>query len=152
MLLPADFKEFIELMISEGVRFVMIGGFAYNLYRNPRATGDIDFLVEANSETEQRMRTVLVKFGFGETLTESKLLEKGKVVMLGRSPFRIDILTELSGVRSEEVFDSVQHHLLDGLNVPVISPEILLKNKEATGREKDAGDIIELRRLLSGDD
>jgi len=43
MLLPVDFREFIELMISERVRFVMIGGYAYNLYRNPRATGDIDF-------------------------------------------------------------------------------------------------------------
>ena len=34
-MLPPDFKEFIELMISNRVRFVMIGGYAYNLYRNP---------------------------------------------------------------------------------------------------------------------
>ena len=40
MQLPQDFKEFIELMISANVRFVMIGGYAYNLYRNPRATGE----------------------------------------------------------------------------------------------------------------
>ncbi len=44
MQLPEDFKEFIELMNSQNVRYVMIGGYAYNLYRNPRATGDIDFL------------------------------------------------------------------------------------------------------------
>jgi len=52
MLLPADFREFIELLISEGIRFVMIGGYAYNLYRNPRATGDIDFFLECTSENE----------------------------------------------------------------------------------------------------
>jgi hypothetical protein len=49
MKLPDDFKEFIELMIAARVRFVMIGGYAYNLYRNPRATGDIDFLVAHSS-------------------------------------------------------------------------------------------------------
>jgi hypothetical protein len=52
MQLPPDFKEFIELMISTNVRFVMIGGYAYNLYRNPRATGDIDFLVGISDENE----------------------------------------------------------------------------------------------------
>ena len=55
-MLPPDFKEFIELMISNRVRFVMIGGVAYNLYRNPRATGDIDFLVALDAENETRVR------------------------------------------------------------------------------------------------
>jgi len=31
MLLPPDFREFVELMIDPHVRFVMIGGVAYNL-------------------------------------------------------------------------------------------------------------------------
>ena len=68
MLLPEDFREFIELMISCGVQFVMIGGYAYNVYRNPRATGDIDFLVSTDSENERKLRQVLDEFGFGENL------------------------------------------------------------------------------------
>ena len=52
MQLPQDFKEFIELMISTNTRFVMIGGYTYNLYRNPRATGDIDFFDGANKNQE----------------------------------------------------------------------------------------------------
>jgi hypothetical protein len=55
MQLPQDFKEFIELMISTNVRFVMIGGYAYNLYRNPRATGDIDFSVGANKNKKPKL-------------------------------------------------------------------------------------------------
>ena len=84
MQLPQDFKEFIELMISANVRFVMIGGYAYNLYRNPRATGDIDFFVAITRENETRLRTVLDKFGFGSTLPPKTkmLLEDGKVLML----------------------------------------------------------------------
>lgn len=84
---PEAFKEFIELMNSHSVRYVMIGGYAYNLYRNPRATGDIDFFVSVSDENEIRLRDVLNDFGFGETLSDENLLVTGKVIMLGRSPF-----------------------------------------------------------------
>jgi len=59
MQLPPDFKEFIALMISSNAQFVMIGEYAYNLYRNPRATGDIDFLVAVTQDNEQKLRRVL---------------------------------------------------------------------------------------------
>ena len=123
-MLPADFKEFIERMISNRVRFVMIGGFAYNLYRNPRATGDIDFLVALDLDNETRLRQALIEFGFGSTLpgpTES-LLQDGKVIMLGRSPFRIDILTRIDGTDFNEVDSTKLIFEIDGLAVPVISP------------------------------
>ena len=149
-MLPPDFKEFIELMISNRVQFVMIGGYAYNLYRNPRATGDIDFLVASDEENESRLRQTLAEFGFGSTLPSEKqrLLEDGKVIMLGRAPLRIDILTRIDGVDFCEVYDTKEYVDLDELSVPVISPETLLKNKQATGRPKDLPDVIELKAWL----
>jgi len=150
-MLPADFKEFIELMISNRVRFVMIGGFAYNLYRNPRATGDIDFLVALDLDNETRLRQALIEFGFGSTLPEpsESLLQDGKVIMLGRSPFRIDILTRIDGTDFNEVDTTKLIFEIDGITVPVISPASLLKNKKATGRIKDQPDVMELEALLS---
>ena len=150
MSLPADFRDFIELMIGSGVQFVMIGGYAYNLYRNPRATGDIDFLVAIDDENESRLRTALTLFGFGSTLPSElePLLVAGKVIMLGRAPLRIDILTEIDGVAFIDVYQTRLHFHLDGLAVPVISPEMLLKNKLATGRPKDVPDAIELKNWL----
>lgn len=128
----------------------MIGGYAYNLYRNPRATGDIDFLVELSAENETRMRTVLWQFGFGDTLppVETPLLVAGKIIMLGRSPFRIDLLTSIAGVTFAEVESSSQVFELGGLEVQVISVATLLKNKQAAGRPKDLADVIELKKLL----
>ena len=86
-MLPPDFKEFVALLIDANVRFVMIGGFAYNLYRNPRATGDIDFMVSIDPTNQQKLRTVLVKFGFGSTLPAENepLVDQEKILMLGRA-------------------------------------------------------------------
>ncbi len=150
MQLPQDFKEFIELMISGSVRYVMIGGFAYNLYRNPRATGDIDFYVACTAENDVNLRRVLEKFGFGSTLPPepTKLLVEGKVLMLGRSPFRIDILTTIDGVSFEEVESTSREIILDGLPIRIISPEMLIRNKEASKRPKDLADAVELRSWL----
>lgn len=153
MQLPPDFREFIELMIAANVQFVMIGGYAYNLYRNPRATGDIDFIVSAESANQQRLRAVLTKFGFASTLppAQQQLIESNNVLMLGRSPFRIDLMTQIDGVTFEEVENTCQLILIDDLQVPVISPEMLLKNKRSTGRAKDTADAEELEKLLFPD-
>ena len=150
MQLPDDFKEFIALMIANCVQFVMIGGYAYNLYRNPRATGDIDFFVELSAENETRMRAVLLQFGFGDAIPpiEAPLLVDGKIIILGRSPFRIALLTSIAGVTFAEVEASSQTFELGGIEVKVISAATLLKNKQAAGRPKDLADVIEQKNLL----
>ncbi len=128
----------------------MIGGYAYNLYRNPRATGDIDFFVAISDANEQLLRTSLTDFGFGASLPDATtpLLVMGKILMLGRPPLRIDILTKIDGVTFEEVEKTCLFVELDGLRIPVISPQMLLRNKESTGRPKDTVDATELRRML----
>lgn len=148
MQLPEDFKEFIGLMNSHGARYVMIGDYAYNLYRNPRATGDIDFFVASSDENDRRIRDVLNEFGFGEAIGEGKLLLPGKVIMLGRSPVRIDLLTEISGVTFAEAEESATDVRISDVFVRTIAPELLLKNKEAAGRAKDLADAAELRDWL----
>lgn len=150
MLLPKDFREFIELMNCTRVRYVMIGGFAYNLYRNPRATGDIDFFVETSEDNEKKIRSVLEQFGFGSTLpsADKTLLLPGKIIMLGRSPMRIDLFTKIDGVNFAEVVETCQIFVIDGLHVPVISRAKLIKNKRASGRPKDLQDVQELCKLF----
>jgi hypothetical protein len=148
MLLPDDFREFIALLISEETQFVMIGGYAYNLYLNPRATGDIDFFIECSPENEKRLRQVLERFGFGSVLPpESKpLLQPGKILTLGQSPLRIDLLTKIDGVTFDEVQSTCKIFQIDDLPIPVISSEKLIKNKLAAARPKDLVDAAELQK------
>jgi hypothetical protein len=68
------------------------------------------------------------------------------VYQIGLPPRRIDILTQISGVTFDEAWASRTTAEVEGRPVGFIGREALLKNKEATGRPKDAADISRLRR------
>jgi len=40
--LPLDFKEFLKLLNANGVRYLLIGGYAVGYHGYPRATNDMD--------------------------------------------------------------------------------------------------------------
>jgi predicted nucleotidyltransferase len=149
MQLIPDLREFIELLNSEKVQYVIIGGWAVNFHAVPRATGDIDFFVNNHPENERKIRAVLTKFGFGSTLSSEKtsLFENKKILMLGRQPNRIDLITEIDGVTFGQVWDHKVSGILDGIAVHFINREHLLINKKAAARPKDLADVEELISL-----
>ena len=100
--LPKDLREFIELLNSHEVRYLIVGGYAVAYHGHPRATGDIDFVVEVSEENARKLEAVLLDFGFGGLgLTAADFLQPGIVVQLGYPPNRIDLLTTISGASFE---------------------------------------------------
>ena len=148
MKLIRDLREFIELLNSENVRYLVIGGWAYNRYAEPRFTGDIDFFVSSSSENQTRLRAVLIQFGFGEALPQGdKSLFEKKIVMLGRPPSRIDLLSEVDGLEFEVAYKNSVGDELDSIPVRFVSLADLIKNKRASGRDKDLVDVKNLEAL-----
>jgi predicted nucleotidyltransferase len=49
-MLPQDFKEFLRLLNVNGVRYLLIGGYAVVFYGYPRATNDMDIFVSNDLE------------------------------------------------------------------------------------------------------
>jgi hypothetical protein len=153
MKLPPDWREFIELLNSTGVDYVVVGGHAVGYHGYPRYTGDIDFLVRADAENAARVVSALVAFGFdGGTELEKSLRTAGSVIQLGRPPNRIDLLTSISGVTFDEAAAGAEAASLDGLPVPILGRVALLKNKRASGRTKDLADAEEVERLRGSDE
>jgi predicted nucleotidyltransferase len=145
MKLHKDLREFIELLNSAGVRYVIVGGYAVAFHGHPRYTGDIDILIERSEDNAARVEKVLKDFGFGQTgLKASDFLEPEGVIQLGRAPNRIDLLTTISGVTFPEAWGNRVPALLDGIPVSFLRREDLLKNKRASGRPKDLGDLSNL--------
>ena len=88
------------------------------------------------------MMTVLEALGFAEVgIAVADFTTEGRVIQLGRPPNRIDLVTGISGVSFGEAWMSRVHATLDGIPVPLIGKEALLKNKRSAGRAKDLADI-----------
>jgi hypothetical protein len=145
--LSSDWKEFLLLLISHRVKFLLIGGHALAAHAQARFTEDLDIWVEASITNAKRIHKVFVDFGFGDVVPNiAALAKKGKVFMLGRKPYRIDLLTDISGVVFEDAWKSRKViHLAFG-TVPVIGLEALILNKIASGRPKDLADLEILKR------
>ena len=145
MKLDKDFNEFVELFVAKGVRFLIVGGYALAAHGYPRATDDFDAWVWANSENAEKIVECLAEFGFGSlNLTTDDFTTLDRVVQLGYTPYRIDIITSISGVEFENAWANRWVIDVDGMHVPFIGRDDLLKNKRATGRPKDLLDVERL--------
>jgi hypothetical protein len=143
--LPPDFKEFLRLLNSKEVRYLVVGGYALGVHGYVRATGDIDIWVERSPGNATKIAAAILEFGFrGPELKESLFLEPDRVVRMGLPPIRIEVLTGISGVTFEECYAARMAVDLDGTPVGVISLADLKRNKRAAGRTKDLADLEEL--------
>jgi hypothetical protein len=143
--LQADLREFIALLNSHEVEYLVVGGHAVAFHGHPRYTGDIDFLIRTTPGNAARVLRVLQVFGFGALgIVERDLLEPGRVVQLGQPPNRVDLLTSVSGVDFESAWNSRVQTTMDDQPVNVIGWDELLRNKRASGRQKDLADLEQL--------
>ena len=146
-MLNKDFREFIESLNSNKVRFLVLGGYALAFHGHPRYTKDLDIWLELSSENADRTMKALEDFGFGDLdVSKEDLLSAGVVVQLGYPPNRIDLINSPDGVTFAECFESRIVVDLDGITIPVIDIDNLKKNKRASGRAQDLADLEKLEQ------
>ena len=105
-LLSSDLLEFIHLLNTNSVRYVIVGAWALAFHGRPRYTGDLDIFVARDDENADKLMAVIEAFGFGQAGIEREdFLHVDNVIQLGREPNRIDILTGISGVTFDEAWD-----------------------------------------------
>jgi predicted nucleotidyltransferase len=138
-----DFRECIESLNSARVKFLVVGGYAVNFHGYHRVTKDIDFWVATDAENAQRVVHVLQTFGgMPASKAQASILRRpDTVLIMGRPPVRIDILTGVDGVSFEECYARRVMTNWDGVKVPVIALNDLISNKRASGRPKDLADV-----------
>ncbi len=148
MAIPAlarDFKEFLKLLNSNCVEYLLIGGYAVGIYGYVRATNDLDIWVNLHAENAARIERALREFGFtAKELTSSLFLSPNNVIRMGVPPLRIEILTSISGVDFKSCYAEKERVQIGEVSVPVISLARLRENKKASGRAKDLADLENL--------
>ena len=65
MPLSKDLREFLALLNSNKVEYLVVGAFAVAHHGYPRYTADLDFLIRDSEENARRVLAVLAQFGFG---------------------------------------------------------------------------------------
>ncbi len=142
---PLDFAEFLRSLASKEVEYLLVGGWAVGFHGFPRATADIDVWVRRTPANASRIVEALRLFGFDvPELNPGLFLEPDRVVRMGLPPFRVEVLTSISGVEFEECWSSRVEMVAGDLRVPVLSLEDLKRNKRASGRAKDLADLENL--------
>src|SRR5690606_16776141 len=109
-----------------------------------------DILVEPSRENAERVFRALVRFGapvLAHGLTTADLATPGTVYQMGLPPFRIDILTEVSGVTYQEALAGAITGHLGPETVRCIGLDAMIRNKRATGRTKDLADAEALEEI-----
>ena len=142
MELYRDFKELLELFNAQKVEDIIVDGYALAFHGAPRYTGDIDILIRPNAENARRVLSALDEFGFGSVgLTEEDFKILDKVVQLGVPPVRVDFMTSITGVSTDDVFSRCVKGKYGDIPVKYIGRDEFILNKRATGRKKDMSDL-----------
>ena len=145
MQLPLDFKEFLKLLNSKQVKYLLIGGYAVSYYGYPRATGDMDIWIAIEPTNAVKICEVLTEFGFNlPELSPDLFLQENKIIRMGVPPLRLEILTTISGVKFSDCYAEKLTVEIDEIEVNLISLSHLKLNKKASGRFKDLNDLENL--------
>lgn len=148
MKLPPDWSEFLSALKRHGVRFLLVGAHALAAHGRPRATQDLDVLVAPTSANARRVGAALAEFGFDKIAADWAWFSKPyRITMLGRIPYRIDVLTGISGVSFQDAWKNKITMATDIGDIHVLGLAELRANKRAAGRPKDLLDLALLDEL-----
>jgi hypothetical protein len=120
---------------------MVIGGVASVLYGVPRATFDLDILIEATTENAQRLLAALMEAGFGTaTMTTATDIVEHEITVFN-DRVRIDVQTSTPGVSFQDAWRRRKTLNYQGQDFFVLSREDLIVNKRASGRKVDLEDV-----------
>ena len=147
----ADYIDMLKCLNKAGVDYIMVGGWAVNMYGYIRATVDLDIWIYAERENAVKVYAALLEFGAPIAgMTPNDFAEDDVIFQIGVAPCRVDIITKISGVSYSDAAKRAVLKEVDGVPVRIISLEDLIANKRASGRTKDLADVEVLEGLKNG--
>jgi predicted nucleotidyltransferase len=147
-----DQLDLLSVFHAHGVRFLVVGGHAVNIYTEPRYTNDLDVLVSGDEANGHAVFRALAEFGapLHGISAEDFINKPNQYFQVGVPPARVDVLQSIPAVSFEDAWNQATIVSVNGHSVRFISLEDLIRNKVAAGRPKDLVDAEELRKFARG--
>lgn len=146
-----DFLDILHALDETGAEYLVVGAHAMAYHGVPRATGDLDIWVRPSPGNAVRVLRALEVFGAPidtHGVRRADFEDPGTVYQIGLPPRRIDFMTAITGVSFDEAWSSRRSVEIGEISVPFLGREALVKNKRASGRDKD---LLDARILTEGD-
>jgi hypothetical protein len=132
----------LSIFNEEGVEYLLIGAYALAAHGNPRATKDIDLWVDCTKSNAERISRALSRFGApSSSFDRTDFEQPGMTVQIGVPPRRIDVVTQISGLTFDDARPGRVIVEVEGLSIPIIGRDELLRNKRAAARPQDLADV-----------
>ena len=141
-------KDLLSALNAREVKYVVVGSYALAVHAQPRATGDLDVLVDTSPKNARAVFVALAEFGAPlQGLTASDFEDPNSIFQIGISPIRIDIIKRITALEFEAVWAASVPWLIDE-EVPAryISLEHFIQNKLAVGRLQDLADVAAVQQ------
>jgi len=141
-----DLKDLLRAFNANAVKYLVVGGYAFGVHAEPRATKDLDLFIQPSQENSEAVFRALAQFGVPLEGMSPADFTDGTIFQIGQPPARVDILQQIDGITFDEAWMNRIDGRVDG-EVPavVISKEDLIRIKVASGREQDVLDVKKLR-------
>lgn len=144
-MMPNDLKELLRAFNAHGVKYLIVGGYAYGVYAEPRATKDLDIFIASEEANSKAVFRALLDFGAPLSGLSPADFTDGSTFQIGQPPARIDLLQRIDGISFDEAWKNRLEGSIGDLPVIVISRKDLIRNKVASGREQDVLDAKKLQ-------
>lgn len=154
------YEEILREFQKQKVRYILVGGIAFNLLGGSRNTLDMDVIVEMADENLRKIVRILKKSGYHvkqpvdpikiadkkirEDWIKNKNMKAFNFYKSEKSYEEVDIVID-SPVSYKSAIKNALKVMIKGLNLTIISPEDFIKMKKASGRDKDLEDIENLK-------
>jgi predicted nucleotidyltransferase len=123
------------------VKYVVIGGIAAILHGVPRATFDVDILIEATPDNSKRLLDAFLDAGLGSaSLTTAEDILANEITVF-KDRVRVDVQTSTPGIRFADVWQRRKTITYQGQDFFILSRQDLIASKRAAGRSVDLEDI-----------
>ena len=123
------------------VKYLVIGGIAAVLYGVPRATFDLDIIIEASKENARCLLEALLDAGLGTaSLTTIEEILSNEITIF-KDRVRIDVQIKTPGLIFEAAWKRKQTMNYRGQEFYVVCLEDLVASKKAAGKTIDLEDI-----------
>jgi predicted nucleotidyltransferase len=149
-MLNEDYRDMLQSLADEKVKFLLVGAYAMAAHGYPRATMDIDIWVMQSPDNADAVLRALRRSGTPlQNLTTQDFQRDDTVFQIGVAPRRIDIITTANDLQFNEAYANSLAVDIDGIEVHIPSLTDLIRNKRASGKTKDIADAEALEELRS---